>query len=75
MSYITIPAAYLDWKIVPTEKITKEPYRVLLTLEYLEEDKSEEDSLKTAMDDYKNWKNIYEMEDLSNLMKKRWIID
>jgi len=70
MSYITIPATYCNWVIRPIQAITKTPSKIIITLEY----DDNESLLEDAILDYKKWENIYEIDDISNLMKKRWVI-
>jgi len=70
MKTLTVAGTYSNWVVTPLKKVRNNPVKVMLTFEYMDESDVYEDRIN----DYKNWKNIWDINDLDKIMKNRWII-
>lgn len=73
MVTITIPATYVNWVVKPKRAIRKNPSKIFITVEYIdEEEMSLADYLKS--DEYKNEERIFYTDPNKFLYDlKKWI--
>lgn len=65
MSYITMPATYSNWKIIPEWEVKGKPTRVIITFEY-KELKEENPNLNYLLEEARDSKKFDNHEDLMN---------